>query len=83
MAAATKLDFATLRKQLTLPIITIYRHPKDYPEGYVGRVFDLNQPTMLSWRGDTLTQVRDRVPPEMHRIPRSDNDDPVIVESWI
>lgn len=78
-----KLDYAMLRKELTLPLICIYEKPKDYPSGYVARVFDLNRPTLLYWTGDTITRVRDAIPPEMHRIPRSQGDDPAIRETWI
>ena len=31
--------------ELKFPIIAIYRHPADYPNKYVARVFDITRPT--------------------------------------
>ena len=74
---------AELRKWTRMPIIAIYKHPKDYPDKYVARVFDIDRPTFLAVTADTLEEIRGCVPEGMHRVPRSQNDDPTVVESWI
>ena len=76
-------DLAELRRKTRLPIIVIFRSPKDYPGKYVARVFDLNSPTMLAVTADTLEEIRGCVPEGMTRFPRSAADDPAIVESWL
>ena len=76
-------DLAELRRKTRLPIIVIFRSPKDYPGKYVARVFDLNAPTMLAVTANTLDGIRGCIPEGMTRFPRSAADDPVIVESWL
>lgn len=76
-------DYLTLRKNTRVPIITIYRNPKDYPGKYVARVFDINIPTMLAVTADTLEEIRKCVPPGMRRFRRRQEDDPCIVEAYV
>ena len=76
-------DYQALRKNTRVPIITIYRNPKDYPGKYVARVFDINIPTMLVAVADTLEEIRKCVPHEMHRLRRRQEDDPCIVEAYV
>lgn len=72
-----------LRKRTQVPIIAIYKHPKDYPDKYVARVFDIDQPTFLAVTADTLEEIRGCIPEGMRRVPRSELDAKEIVESWI
>lgn len=65
------------------PIITIYKYPKDYPDKFVARLFDLNNATNVFMLGNTYGQIRYKIPRHMHRFPRDVRDDPVIVESWL
>lgn len=74
---------AELRKRTRMPIIAIYERPKDYPDKYVARVFDIDRPTFLAVTADTLEEIRGCVPEGMHRVPRSEFDAEGIVESWI
>lgn len=66
-----------------LPIWTIYRHPKDYPDCYVARRWLLYKSTDLVLLGRDLDAVRSLLPEGLHRIERDQRDDPCIVESWI
>lgn len=67
---------------------TIYAHPDDYPQGYVTRQWILDgpggatRPGPARYRPD-LESARAAVPEGLHRIERSWDDDPKIVETWI
>lgn len=65
------------------PIITIFKNPKDYPDKYVARLFDLEKPTNVFMLSDNYKDLRVKIPRHMHRFPRDERDDPVIVESWL
>lgn len=69
-----------------LGLWTIYERPRDYPNGYVARLWKLGTPTNTVLHGDTLEEVRfllDKCYPGLVRIPRSPRDDPQIVETWL
>ncbi len=78
-----RFDLERLSKQTKLPLITVYRHPEDYPEQFVARVWDLNRPTNLIALADTLEELREAIPEGMYNIGRQPQDDPCIVEVWI
>ncbi len=44
--------------ELKFPIIAIYRHPADYPNKYVARVFDITRPTDTVVVKDSLQAKR-------------------------
>lgn len=80
----TRFDYGRLVKQTTVPIIAVYKHPADYPDKYVARVFDLERPTNLAAVADTYEDLLAAIPTgAMVRIERSPKDDPVIVETWV
>ncbi len=76
-------DYNKLIKIARLPMICIYNHPIDYPKNYVARVWDANHPTHLVALADTLEEIREKIPPNMTKLPPMKEDDPVIVEVWI
>lgn len=78
-----RFDLERLRKQTKLPMITVYKHPEDYPEQYVARVWDVNKPTYLIALADTLEELREAIPEGMYNLGRQQQDDPCIVEVWI
>ena len=43
-----RFDYNRLVRQTTMPIITIFNSPTDYPGKYVARVFDVGKPTNLA-----------------------------------
>jgi hypothetical protein len=69
---------------------TIYSHPSDFPDDYVAREFSIQagagpQPTdnvMISASLDLLRRTL-MVDMRLTVIPRSDGDEPQIVESWV
>lgn len=77
-------NYARLVSMTTLPIITVYKGPEDYPDKYVARVFDLQRPTNLVAVADDYGGILEAIPTEdMARMQRDERDDPVIVETWI
>lgn len=85
------LDVNTLHREALareiMPIWTIYRHPADYPQGYVARLFAITAgksgPTGNAIYADTLDEVRRSLPPGLWRMRRMDGDQPQIVETWL
>jgi len=76
-------------------IYTVYLKPLDYPSAWVlrgytvtkdGAVPDDHPSAVLLARGEPereLETIREEIPRGMTLIPRHDEDDPTIVESWI
>ena len=67
---------------------TIYDHPSDYPNSFVLREWlvlpDGQQPTGIVIRCDVIEPLRKQMlEAGLVCIPRSVDDDPKIVESWI
>jgi hypothetical protein len=63
---------------------TIYKHPLDYPQSYVARLFEGERPTGSIVVAPTLALLRDQmIAMWLTRIPRQPADDPVIVEVWV
>lgn len=80
----TCFDYGRLVKQTTIPIITIYDHPADYPDKYVARVWDLDRPTNLAAIADTYEELLEAIPTQqMVKMTCNPKDDPVIVETWL
>lgn len=80
----SRFNYARLVSTTTLPIIAVYKHPEDYPDKYVARAFDLQQPTNLVAVADDYDGILGAIPTgDMVRLERSEKDDPAIVETWI
>lgn len=63
----------------------IYDHPDDFPstKPFVARRHDGTTPTLDFVWGETLEDVRRKLPPGLSRMDRLAEDDPKIVEVWI
>jgi hypothetical protein len=61
----------------------VYESPPDFPDQYVAKKIKLNRPTGEFVVGNTMNDVRSKLPKGLFRIERSDRDDPLIRESWI
>lgn len=72
-----------------LSMWTVYDHPKDYPDKYVARRFDIADGKAAATDSiiiaADLKTLRDILAIEMHlgRLTRSSDDDPKIVETWL
>jgi hypothetical protein len=75
------------RGEPLLPMWTVYESPADRPGLFVARMWLIGPLAMLATDkvvvGDTLAEVRSKLPPMLARVPRSDGDDACIVETWI
>ena len=70
-----------------LSMWVIYEHPKDFPDKFVARLHMAwkggHAPTNCAVIGDTLDEVRDRLPEGVINIGRQIEDEPHIVEVWL
>ena len=48
-----RFDWPVIRPHSLIPVITVYRSPKEYPGKYVARLFDLDRPTRFVFVADT------------------------------
>lgn len=80
-AALSTLD--RLSKQAKAPLICVYKHPKDYPEKYVARLWAGDMPTASMVVADSMEEIRAAKPPQMAVLQRHPDDDPIIVEIWL
>jgi hypothetical protein len=74
-----------------LPIVVIYKKPLDYPDSWVARLFLNDRAThqfcvsddydgTITWMEGILRERGNDAP---HRMPRLNNDDPMIWECWL
>ena len=67
-----------------LRIWTIYKNPSDYPDKWVARLFENDQPTETVIAIDNYDDLAlQMMTQQLHRMPRSENDEPQIVEMWL
>lgn len=64
-------------------IWVVYESPPDFPDQYVARRIHLNRQTPDYVVGNTLIEVRSKLPKGLFKIERSARDDPQVRESWI
>jgi len=70
-----------------LEMWTVYDHPRDMPDCFVARLFLVKAGAMevtgIFRAAPTLDEVRAMLPLGLYRLPRSENDEPQIVEVWL
>lgn len=66
-----------------LPLWVIYDHPRDMPNYFVARMWLTDRPTETFETGKSLEEVRSKLPLNLSRLERHQNDDPVVVEVWL
>ena len=77
-----QVDLSGMKK----PIIVIYNNPKDYKGYFVARIWELDKPTDTLMLKKSLSKIREDIKahlPNMVRLPKAQNDDKAIVETWI
>ncbi|WP_456272515.1 hypothetical protein [Bacillus sp. AK031] len=67
----------------TMPIICIYKSPSDHQGMFVARVFNVNKPQPIILMRPSVEAIRSEIPEGFSIVPKSEDDDPAIVESWI
>jgi hypothetical protein len=69
---------------MTLSVWTIYDHPRDQPEFYVARRWELDRPTSDTLLDRDIENLRDKMQAlGLVKLMRHPEDDPVIMETWI
>ena len=66
-----------------IPMWVVYDTPIDYPHGIIARKFVNDKATSETLTGDTIQEVRNKIPKGFVRMHRHPTDDPNIVEIWI
>jgi len=78
---------STSRAHLEMQQWVIYRHPRDYPDKYVARLWGVWQGEIVATDemalAETLQQIRRMIPPGLYCLGRFEDDDPCILEVWI
>lgn len=75
--------------KLKFPTIVVYENPYDYPDDYVARVWETvwpkPKPMNIAITRNSLKEIREDIMAAGFgiRIPRADDDDPHIVETWM
>ena len=87
-AFAIVLVQAEAVKRGVLTMWTIYKRPKDYPIGFVARMFEAAGPepkaTAMSMKSVTLEPIREKLAKAgLVCLTRSPDDEPQIVETWL
>lgn len=73
-----------LQKVCRVPIIAVYKNPSDYPEQYVARLWDIHKrPTRFVMVKESLESIRQNILATMTRLDPCQDDDPILVETWI
>lgn len=79
-----RFDWPVIRPHSIIPVVAIYKSPKDYPDKYVARLFDLDRPTRFVFVADSYMELLDKIPvQQLTRMEKDPRDDPVIVEVWM
>ena len=78
------------KSRMASVIVTVYDHPQDFPHGYVARAHIIVHggksayvSPMIYIGRETLDEVRAAIPPDMVKMIRHPQDDPVILETYV
>ena len=78
------------KSRMASVIVTVYDHPQDFPHGYVARAHIIAHggksayvSPMIYIGRETLDEVRAAIPPDMVKMIRHPQDDPVILETYV
>lgn len=73
--------------EIKMPMAVIYDSPKDFPDMYLCRIWEGAgcHPTTATMQKNSLDEMREDIAAAGFtvKIPRSPNDDPVILETWM
>lgn len=76
------------RSRMVMIMVAVYKNPHDFPHKYVGRVWFIGKGKHWASNDmyvvrDTIEEVRAAVPKWMTRLGRSEDEDPVVVETYM
>jgi transglutaminase-like putative cysteine protease len=79
-----RFDWPVIRPHSIIPMVVVYRNPKDYPGKFVARLFDADRATRFIFLADSYVELVDKLPvQQLVRMARHPTDDPAIVEVWM
>ncbi len=76
-------------RKIILQVIVIYKYPTDYPDKFVAReqrVWNdgqIESKDELFAMGDSLDEIREKIPQHLVCLQRNPEDAPSIIETWI
>ena len=77
-------DWIEEKQKTKLPLIVIYDHPSDFPNHYVARLWNWNQPTNVYDTADTIEELQVKLPLDgMVWIDRHPLEDRAILGTWV
>ena len=78
------------KSRMASVIVIVYDHPQDFPHGYVARAHIIAHggksayaSPMIYIGRETINEVRAAIPPDMVKMMRHTQDDPVILETYV
>lgn len=78
---------STICRGTVLSQWVVYEHPRDYPDLYVVRRWEIGQRMLYATDdvafANSLEDIRKAIPPGLYCLPRFAEDDPCIVEVWL
>lgn len=78
--SVTQIDFSWMK----MPIIAVYENPKDFPGQIVARVWEVNRPTDTIIVKSSLEEMQQDISKTgMAFLPRTKQDDPALIGTWI
>ena len=79
-----RFDWPVIRPHSIIPVVVVYRSPRDYQGKFVARLFDADRPTRFIFLADSYVELVDKLPvQQLVRTDRNPADDPAIVEVWM
>ena len=67
----------------SIVLYVVYDHPRDYPEHFVVRQWEMDQPTDRYTLHDSLAAARASIPFGLACLHRDEEDEPQILETWL
>lgn len=64
-------------------IIVLYKNPSDYPDKFVARIFNSDNPTQYIALADTYEEIMGKMPANTVLLERTEKDDPVIIGAFV
>lgn len=76
-----KVDFSGLK----VPFVAVYKHPEDFPDKCVARIYELDKPTDTLMVKDTVEEIEADIRKHtgMTFLPRGTADAPSLVGVWM
>lgn len=75
--------FLEANSEFKMPLIVIYENPLGHDGWFVGRLFNLEEPTNYILKAKTLEEIEKKIPSRLIRFNRHPSDDKHIVCTYL